>query len=454
MIARLAGLLSGDALRARALRGTMITVAAFGSANALRLASNLILTRLLFPEAFGLMALVQVVLTGLAMFSDTGINMSVMQNPRGMEPAFLRTAWSVQIGRGLLLWVATVALALPVASFYGQPVLAWMLPVAGLAVVLQGFSSMRLHTANRNLLLGRMTAIDLGSQVLGIVAMVALAFALDSVWALVLGSLLGAAGKTALSHLAMPGPPDRIGWDREVWDELFHFGKWIFAGSIAGFLVNSADRAILGRFIDIATLGVYNIGYFLATVPLMLAHQLQARILMPLLARMAEGDPASNRRKVRRARALLVGGLVALSLVAALLGEWAIDLLYEPQYALAGPVLVLLALSNTPPIVTGAYSALLLAQGRSRDFTFYVCALAAAQTAILLYGVSRYGLIGALVAPALSALLVYPLTARLAARRGGWDPGLDAAFLGIAALGAVLALWVNQGAVAAVLAER
>ena len=60
-------------LFARALRGGALTAGSYAFTQALRLASNLILTRLLFPEAFGLMALVSVVLVGLAMFSDVGI---------------------------------------------------------------------------------------------------------------------------------------------------------------------------------------------------------------------------------------------------------------------------------------------------------------------------------------------------------------------------------------------
>ncbi len=452
MIARARALLSGDALRARALRGTAFTVAGFGGSNVLRLASNLILTRLLFPEAFGLMALVQVVLVGLAMFSDTGVNMSILQNPRGLEPAFLRTAFSVQVARGLLLWAVACALALPFAAFYEQPLLAWMLPVMGLTAVIDGLASMKLHTANRGLLLGRITAIDLAAQVFSIAATVGLAIVLQSVWALVIGAVLGSACKAALSHVAMPGPRDRLGWDRSAAGELFGFGKWIFVGSVAGFLIGSADRAILGRFVAIGTLGIFNIGYFLATVPSMLSNQISRRILIPVFVTLVDDPPDVARRKLRRARAPVVGGLVALSLCIAVVGERAIGLLYEPQYALAGPILVLLALSGALPIVTGAYGSMLLAQGRSREFTLYICTLAAVKTALLLYGVSQFGIVGALAAPGLAALLTYPLGARLAARHGGWDPALDAAFLAVIAAGAALALWVNPGALAAVLA--
>ena len=72
------------------------------------LASNLILTRLLFPEAFGLMALGSVVLVGLQMFSDAGIGPSIAQSPRGDDPEFLDTAWTAQVLRGVILWLGTL----------------------------------------------------------------------------------------------------------------------------------------------------------------------------------------------------------------------------------------------------------------------------------------------------------------------------------------------------------
>ena len=55
----------GNRLVARVLRSSSWLVLGYGGSQALRLASNLILARLLFPEAFGLMALVNVVTMGL-----------------------------------------------------------------------------------------------------------------------------------------------------------------------------------------------------------------------------------------------------------------------------------------------------------------------------------------------------------------------------------------------------
>ena len=75
-------------------------------------------TRLLSQEAFGVMAIVNTMLTGLNLFSDIGIGPSVVQNPRGNEPSFLNTAWCLQILRGLVLFGICAAGATLVADFY------------------------------------------------------------------------------------------------------------------------------------------------------------------------------------------------------------------------------------------------------------------------------------------------------------------------------------------------
>ncbi|MBL9057749.1 MAG: oligosaccharide flippase family protein, partial [Rhodobacteraceae bacterium] len=146
--------LSGQGLFARALRGSMLTAGSYAVTQALRLGSNLILTRLLYPEAFGVMALVSVALVGLAMFSDMGVGPAISASPRGDERDFLDTAFTLNVARGAVLWAATCALAWPMARFYEAPELFQLLPAAGLTLLIAGFNPKRIDTANRHLLLG------------------------------------------------------------------------------------------------------------------------------------------------------------------------------------------------------------------------------------------------------------------------------------------------------------
>ena len=115
-----------------------------------------------------------------------------------MSPTFLDTAWTINVIRGVLLWGLTCALAWPLAMLWQAPDLVLLLPVAGVTLLIAGFNPTRIDTANRHLMLGRLTALDLVAQVIGIAAMVVLAFALQSVWALVIGAIIGSAAKLGL----------------------------------------------------------------------------------------------------------------------------------------------------------------------------------------------------------------------------------------------------------------
>ena len=82
-----------------AVRGSIWSMFGFGTSHALRLGGNLVMTRLLFPEAFGIMALVEMVMHGVQMFSDLGLVTGVIRHPRGDELSFLNTAWTLQVIR-------------------------------------------------------------------------------------------------------------------------------------------------------------------------------------------------------------------------------------------------------------------------------------------------------------------------------------------------------------------
>ena len=61
-----------------------------------------------------------------------------------------------------------------------------------------------------------------------------------------------------------------------------------------------ADRAVLGRHVSLAELGVYNIAFFMASVPTLLAQAMVGRIIFPLYARRAPADSSENRRKINK----------------------------------------------------------------------------------------------------------------------------------------------------------
>lgn len=448
----LSSLFKGDGAQARVARGTVFIGLAFGGNKMMRLASNLILTRLLFPEAFGLMALVGVFTAGLEMLSDTGIKSSIIQSKRGHDPVYLNTAWTVQIGRGVLLWLLACALAGPAARFYEEPMLAQLLPVAALSLLIQGFVSTKEATANKSLRLGKLTIIGLFCELLGLLLNITLAILLQSVWALVFGTLLQYFVRTILTHVALPGVRNRIWFDREVFWDLFHFGKYIFIGTAAAFVIQQGDKAILGRYVSLTELAVYHIGWMLATVAMAFNRVFARRILFPLYSEKRIDEAPENRHKIARLRYFVTGGILMISFALALAGDSLVQFLYLPAYHLAGPILVLVALTSMPTIIVAAYTEFLLSVGNSRAFTITLIVTAFLQMVFLLIGVQAYGLLGAIAAPPLAILLAYPLLVWMVRPYGVWDPRHDGLYALLAVVACVVSLSLHEDAVARVLA--
>lgn len=449
---KLVSLFAGEGVRARAMRSSGMSIVGFGGQNFLRLLSSLVLTRLLFPEAFGLMALVQVFLTGMQMFSDVGLRTSILQNKRGDDPDFLNTVWTLQILRGVALWVGACALAWPAARLYGEPMLLLLLPVVGLTTIISGFTTTNVATANRHLRIGRQTFINLGCQVFNIVLTVILAYYLRSVWALVIGSLITAILSVVLMHRLIPGIRNRLHWDRDAVRDLIGFGKYIFLSTLAGFFINQGDRAILGAYVSVGMLGIYSIGFFLGNMPLLLGRTFNGKIVLPLYRMKPPADSAQNRANIHRSRRLIVGGTLLLTMILAHSGIWLTDVLYDPRYALSGPIVVLFSLSLVPQVTFNGYGSVLLANGDSRRHFILLSSTAVVQTALLFAGVIWFGIFGAILAQGLAALVIYPLRTRFITRYAADDPKADAVFLasGFAVNGA--ACWLHWEEVSKLLA--
>ncbi|MYM55487.1 oligosaccharide flippase family protein [Thalassovita mangrovi] len=437
----------GSSLTERALRSSAITTMGFVTYQFLRLLSNLILTRILFPEAFGLMALVSVVMMGLAMFSDVGVSPSIMQSERGDDEDFLNTAWTIQIIRGAGLWIATCFLAYPMSLFYQEPQLLHLLPVAGLTLLINGFNPTKLETANRHLRAGRVTVIEIAVQVVGLIVAVTAAWITGSVWALVISGIASAIAQVVFLGAFLPGAPNRLRWEKRAADELIHFGKWIFLSTICGFFIGQSDKLVIGKYLSLDEFGVYNIGFFLASFPLLLGGVVTRKVLIPIYRENPPRESAENFLRLRKMRIYATAFLMTMVIALALLGVWLVDLLYDPRYQSAGAVVVVLACMQMPQIIVLTYDQAALAAGDSKRFFVLAAARGVLIFAGLLIGLELAGMLGALLGLGAAYVCAYPVVVWLSRHQGAWDPLHDTIFALTALVAAGFILWLHWGEV-------
>lgn len=326
----------------KALKGSAWTIVGYGGAQVIRLGSNLILAHLLFPAAFGLMALVGVFMQGLQMFSEVGLGPSIIQNKRGDDPDFLNTAWTIQVVRGFILWAAACLLAWPAAEFFGRsdPMadqLLTILPVIGFSSVLGGLASTSLYTLNRHLKIAQLTLMELIPQIVSVAVTIVWAWWTRDVWALVGGWMAYSVVRLVMSHWMDRTVRNRFRWDPISAKELLRFGLWIFLGTVVAFFANSLDRLLLGRLLTLQELGIYSISLTFSRVGIEVATRLSNTVLFPILAR-SQDNPARLVAKSLQARSLILLAGGALVCGFAILAPIFFETLYDQRYAAAGEI--------------------------------------------------------------------------------------------------------------------
>jgi Na+-driven multidrug efflux pump len=126
-------------------------------------------------------------------------------------------------------------------------------------------------------------------------------------------------------------------------------------------------------------------------------------------------------------------------LVMAWIGPWLVDLLYDARYEQAGTMMVMIALTLVPAVITMTYDQAALAAGDSRSFFLFTAMRALLQTSFFLLATLWYGLPGGIIAMGVSMLAAYPMLIWLAQKHQAWDPRHDLVF-------ALIALLIGGGA--------
>ncbi|MDB4990364.1 MAG: hypothetical protein JWN04_5542 [Myxococcaceae bacterium] len=416
---------AAKSLKSRALHSSVMTAINYGGQMALRFGGNLILTRLLFPKAFGLMALVQSFLLGLEMLSDVGITPSIVHSKRGHEPAFLNTAWTLQVVRGIGLWLIACAIAFPAAWFYSEPALRGMIPALGLHAILSGLASTKIAVADRKLNIGRLTVIDISSYATGLLCTILLAWWLRSVWSLVLGTFVQATLKTVASHLLLEGERNRFRWDKEVLKEIGNYGRWILLSTALGYAAIQGDRLVLGRLLNVEFLGIYTVALTLSQLPTEVIRQAASKVLFPSYSELMRTAPDKLYPMLRKTRGLLIAAAWGGGLFLVVLGPWLIHTLYDGRYADAGWMLPVMALGTLGHALILSYDGILLATGNTHWLAFLLTIQVSIKFVAIFGGYYLGREHGVIIGLATVSWLQYPADAWVLKRLGYWQPELD-----------------------------
>lgn len=227
-----------------------------------RLLLVMVMARLLTPEAFGVVAAVQVVLAFAEVIVRFGVGAALIQTET-LTRRLEGTALLLVSVLTLVICVAVLAFRQPIATAMNIPELVAVLPVTMVSFALASLSNPSTSLLARDMRFKALSLIEIGTYVFGYgVVAVVLALLDYSYWALVIGTLVQTLARTAIVFWMRPIRPVLVP-GREDAGSLLSFGGGVFLAQMLNTAARRADNIIVSTVFGAAALGVYSRAYTL-----------------------------------------------------------------------------------------------------------------------------------------------------------------------------------------------
>jgi lipopolysaccharide exporter len=341
-----------------AMRGAALTIAMRWVDRLIGIVSTLILARLLVPADFGIIAMASIVIGLVDVLFDVGVNVALIQN-RQATPAHYHTAWTLRLIQAAVSLLIVLAIAPFAADHFGDPRVTAVLQVSGLGLVLAALENIGVVDFQKEMRFGVDFRFTFSKRIGGFAVTMVAAYALQSYWAMVLGSLAGRLIGVGLSYAMHPMRPRLT---LACFRDIFAVSQWMMLRSIANYLNESADRFFVGGRADAGTLGGYTLAQQVSAMP---STELLAplnRVLFPVLAR-AKDDLAELRRVFLLAQSTQTLVVMPLAVGLAMLAREAVWLMLGAQWLFIVPFVQMLALASIVQSITVSGSYVLLVRG-------------------------------------------------------------------------------------------
>jgi PST family polysaccharide transporter len=359
---------SGDNLRTdlkgKTVRGGFYLAVGQAVLAATSLVSIPILTRLLTPADFGLVAMVTV-FTGIAsMFVDAGLTMATIQRDRINHQQVTNLFW-VAAAFGLLIALVVAASSPLIAWFYGEPRIVLITLALSAAPFFSGLTIQHLALLRRAMRLRALTCIQIAAAIGAYGTTILLAWWFHSYWALVMLPISMAVIRMIGSWLACewrPGLP-RPGVGVR---SMIGFGANITGFNFLNYFARCGDNMLIGRVWGEGPLGLYERSYKLMIAPLNQINAPLGQLMIPALSRLIN-QPAKYRSAYFRAGSVFQVVSCPLMAFVAVMAPQVVRIVLGPGFENAGPILRWLAIAGFIQPLTNSTGWLYASQGRGRD---------------------------------------------------------------------------------------
>jgi len=219
--------------------------------------SNIILTSLLDPEIFGLTAISLSIFFITQGILNFGFESAIIQDNIDTDLSKLYSAWTLEIIKGFILFVALYLLSDIISAFLESDELSFLLKLTSIIFLIDCFKNIRIVILKKTMDFKKIFLLDVIPYLFSTTITIILAIYVKEAWVIVFGLILYKFLYVVISYIIVDFNI-KFSFKLEKVKSLFNFGKWIFLSSILTIIRVQGINVFLTKFVGFESLGVYN----------------------------------------------------------------------------------------------------------------------------------------------------------------------------------------------------
>ncbi len=401
----LATFASGEGLKGKVFRGGAWLGAGSFTEQTFRFVRNMLLTRLLAPEAFGTMAIILSTSSVLQSLTEVGVREALIQNPRGTEDEIVGAAWWLAFGRAIGFYLILFLTAPLIGKFYNNVDLSLLLRVATIGVLFDGAISTRAYVALKQMKFNRWAIANHGGGICGVVLTLILSYFIRGVWALVLGYCAESVFRCILSFIVCPYTPP-LKWNRQAALELLRFSRGVFGLPVLNLIFIRADIFVLAKLYSSADIGFYSMAIYLIQTPVTFIMNLLGQTLMPTYAHIQDDKKRVNKILLQITTAIFVVGMPVIVFIY-FSGHSLLTLVYGHRYTVGSGAFFLASIVALFNLANSQITLVFYAKGLPQLHRRSVALMAIIMVLLIYPFAKHFGLLGGQWAAIIAVVVGY-----------------------------------------------
>lgn len=324
-------------------RGGFVTLLGQGGKAAIQFISVIVLSRILSPGDFGLIAMVTAVVLLGDLMRDAGLTTSALKEPSLSKQQASNLFW-INLALGLAVGLAIILSTPMLVAWYSEPRLTTIVPIVAVNLVFTGLQAQVSVQLARTQRYSVLALSDVSSQAIGLIFAIGFAIGGFGYWALVVQAVSAAGSLLTIRWFVagwLPSVPRRGHGTRR----LAKSGLDYAMSQILAYVASNIDTFVIGARWGATNLGVYNRAYQVLQVPLARALTPLNQVALPILGEL-QATSSNIFSKLLQLQNLIALPTVLVFATTAGSADSLIPLILGPQWEASVPIFQTLALAG------------------------------------------------------------------------------------------------------------